>query len=640
MLFIIIILPLFGAIFSGLIGRYVGRQGSVFLSLFCMIFVSLICWYHFINLCIYNTVYFLTFSPWIYSNCFLVNWGFLFDSVTLLMLTMISNVSTVVHIYSTGYMSDDPHLNRFISYLSFFTFFMFVLISADNFIQLFLGWEGVGMCSYLLINFWFTRVQANKSALKALIMNRIGDFGLLLGILMIFYYFRTVDFATIFILIPYFVGVTIKILNYEFNLLFFISLFLFLGSIGKSAQLGLHTWLADAMEGPTPVSALIHAATMVTAGVFLIIRCSYLFEYSVDSLLIIGIVGSLTCFFSSTIGIVQNDIKKIIAFSTCSQLGYMIFSCGLSSYHISFFHLINHAFFKALLFLTSGIIIHAFNNEQDMRKMGGVLKLLPCSYSFMLIGSLALTGFPFLSGFYSKDIILETSYTKYKLIGLFSYFLGTLSAFFTSFYSIRLLLLTFFVKSNSFRYNLIKIHEGNKKLSLFLLLLVIGSIYSGYLLKDLFIGFGCGFFNNSINILARNSISFELEFLPLYIKILPTFFSLMGFFIAFYSYNFLFYKLPKTSFLLIYWFLSKKWFIDHIYNKYIGLVIFQTSYQVYYKRIDKGFLELFGPTLLSRLIYKLAQYSLQFQTGMIYHYVCFLCLNLFLFFIFFEVRYI
>jgi len=306
------------------------------------------------------------------------------------------------------------------------------------------------------------------------------------------------------------------------------------------------------MEGPTPVSALIHAATMVTAGVFLIIRCSYLFEYSVDSLLIIGIVGSLTCFFSSTIGIVQNDIKKIIAFSTCSQLGYMIFSCGLSSYHISFFHLINHAFFKALLFLTSGIIIHAFNNEQDMRKMGGVLKLLPCSYSFMLIGSLALTGFPFLSGFYSKDIILETSYTKYKLIGLFSYFLGTLSAFFTSFYSIRLLLLTFFVKSNSFRYNLIKIHEGNKKLNLFLLLLVIGSIYSGYLLKDLFIGFGCGFFNNSINILARNSISFELEFLPLYIKMLPTFFSLMGFFIAFYSYNFLFYKLPKTSFLLVY----------------------------------------------------------------------------------------
>ena len=312
------------------------------------------------------------------------------------------------------------------------------------------------------------------------------------------------------------------------------------------------------MEGPTPVSALIHAATMVTAGVFLIIRCSYLFEYSLDILLIIGIFGSLTCFFSSTIGIVQNDIKKIIAFSTCSQLGYMIFSCGLSSYHISFFHLINHAFFKALLFLTSGIIIHAFNNEQDMRKMGGVLKLLPCSYSFMLVGSLALTGFPFLSGFYSKDIILETSYTKYKLIGLFSYFLGTLSAFLTSFYSIRLLLLTFFLKSNSFRYNLIKIHEGNKKLSLFLLILVIGSIFSGYLLKDLFIGFGSIFFNNSINILARNSVNFELEFLPLYLKILPTFFSLIGFLLAFYSYTFLFYKLPETSLLLIYWFLSKK----------------------------------------------------------------------------------
>jgi NADH:ubiquinone oxidoreductase subunit 5 (subunit L)/multisubunit Na+/H+ antiporter MnhA subunit len=316
--------------------------------------------------------------------------------------------------------------------------------------------------------------------------------------------------------------------------------------------------LADAMEGPTPVSALIHAATMVTAGVFLIIRCSYLFEYSLDILLIIGIIGSLTCFFSATIGIVQNDIKKIIAFSTCSQLGYMIFSCGLSSYHISFFHLINHAFFKALLFLTSGIIIHAFNNEQDMRKMGGVLKLLPCSYSFMLIGSLALAGFPFLSGFYSKDIILEISYTKYKLVGLFSYFLGSLSAFFTAFYSMRLLLLTFFVKSNSFRYNLIKIHEGNKILIFFLLILVFGSLFSGYLFKDLFIGFGAIFFNNSINILGRNSINFEIEFLPLYIKLFPTFFSLTGFLLAFYFYQFSFYNLPRSNFLLLYWFLSKK----------------------------------------------------------------------------------
>jgi len=296
------------------------------------------------------------------------------------------------------------------------------------------------------------------------------------------------------------------------------------------------------------VSALIHAATMVTAGVFLIIRCSYLFEYCLDMLLIIGIAGSLTCLFSATIGIIQNDIKKIIAFSTCSQLGYLVFSCGLSVYNVSFFHLINHAFFKALLFLTSGIIIHALNNEQDTRKMGGMVKLLPYSYSFMLIGSLALTGFPFLSGFYSKDIILEISCTKYKLIGSFSYFLGSIAAFFTAFYSIRLLLLTFFIRSNSFRYNLIKIHEGSKSLGLFLLLLVIGSVYSGYLFKDLFIGFGSVFFNNSINVLGRNSIHFELEFLPLYIKSIPTFFSILGFSVAFYCYQFLFHNLPNTIF--------------------------------------------------------------------------------------------
>jgi NADH-ubiquinone oxidoreductase chain 5 len=305
------------------------------------------------------------------------------------------------------------------------------------------------------------------------------------------------------------------------------------------------------MEGPTPVSALIHAATMVTAGVFLIIRCSYLFEYSLDGLLIIGIIGALTCFFSSTIGIVQTDIKKVIAFSTCSQLGYMIFITGLSAYHVSFFHLINHAFFKALLFLTSGIIIHAFSNEQDMRKMGGIIRFLPLSYSFMLIGSLALCGFPFLSGFYSKDLIIEISYSQFKLSGIFSYLIGSLSAFFTSFYSARLLLLTFFFKTNTFRYNIIKIHEGNKILSLFLLILVIGSIFSGYILKDLFIGFGSTFFNNSIHIMPKNLIYFELEFLPFFIKSIPTFFSLIGFIAAFFLYKFYFNNLPSPLFSLL-----------------------------------------------------------------------------------------
>jgi len=318
-------------------------------------------------------------------------------------------------------MGEDPHLSRFLSYLSLFTFFMFILVTSDNFIQLFLGWEGVGLCSYLLINFWFTRIEANKAALKALLMNRIGDFGLLIGILLLFYFVRTVDFSVVFILAPYFMLKTFYILGHGFDIITCVCFCLFIGSIGKSAQLGLHTWLPSAMEGPTPVSALIHAATMVTAGVFLIIRCSPLFEYAPKTLLLIIIVGVITAIFAATIGLVQNDLKKVIAFSTTSQLGYMIFVCGLSCYDISFFHLINHAFFKALLFLSAGSVIHAMSGEQDMRKLGGLIKLLPVTYIMMLVGSLALAGFPYLSGFYSKDLILEIAYSKYMAPSYFAY---------------------------------------------------------------------------------------------------------------------------------------------------------------------------------------------------------------------------
>lgn len=357
-------------------------------------------------------------------------------------------------------------------------------------------------------------MQANKAALKALIINRVGDFGLLLGILLIFYFFKSVDFATVFVLTPYFCQSTFPIFKYEFQTLSLICLFLFIGSIGKSAQIGLHTWLPDAMEGPTPVSALIHAATMVTAGVFLIIRCSPLFEYAPNILLGITIIGSLTAFFASTIGLVQNDLKKVIAYSTASQLGYMIFSCGLSAYQVSFFHLINHAFFKALLFLGSGIIIHGLNNEQDMRRMGGLIKIFPYTYICMLVGSLALGGFPFLSGFYSKDLILELAYIKFKTHGLFAFTLGSLSAFLTAFYSSRLLYLTFGGKTRLFRFNILKTHEGSYQLTLPLLFLVFGSIFIGFFIKDTFVGFGSGFFSNSIFSLATNSVHFDIEFIP------------------------------------------------------------------------------------------------------------------------------
>ena len=337
------------------------------------------------------------------------------------MLVTVTTISTLVHFYSCSYMSVDPHISRFMSYLSLFTFFMLILITADNFIQLFVGWEGVGLCSYLLIGFWFTRVQANKAALKALIINRVGDFGIILGICLVFFVFQTLDFEIVFPLITFFQNQFFLFFGMNFNVVELICFFLFIGSVGKSAQVGLHTSLPDAMEGPTPVSALIHAATMVTAGVFLIIRCSPIFEYAPGVLNIVTFVGALTAFFAATVGLVQNDIKKVIAYSTCSQLGYMIFACGISGYTVSLFHLINHAFFKALLFLAAGSIIHSLNNEQDMRRMGGLIRITPFTYSMMLIGSLSLAGFPFLSGFYSKDVILELAFVKYEISSLVAF---------------------------------------------------------------------------------------------------------------------------------------------------------------------------------------------------------------------------
>lgn len=377
------------------------------------------------------------------------------------MLCVVTSISTFVHLYSTSYMENDPHVIRFMSYLSLFTFFMLILVTANNFLQMFIGWEGVGVSSYLLINFWFTRIQANKAAIKAMLINRVGDFALLLAIFTLYFIFNSLDYSIIFSLAPLAVTTQIIIGSFKINVLDLSCILLFLGAMGKSAQLGFHTWLPDAMEGPTPVSALIHAATMVTAGVFLIIRCSYLFEFSPLTLNVIVLIGSCTAFFAATTGLFQNDLKKVIAYSTCSQLGYMIFACGLSSYEVGLFHLSNHAFFKALLFLGAGSIIHALSDEQDLRKMGGLKNILPFSYAIMLIGSLALIGFPFLAGFYSKDVILELSIAKYTTAGHFSFVLGTLAAFCTAFYSTRVLFLVFLANPNGNKKTIQNAHEGS-----------------------------------------------------------------------------------------------------------------------------------------------------------------------------------
>ncbi|PHS74193.1 MAG: NADH-quinone oxidoreductase subunit L, partial [Rhodospirillaceae bacterium] len=434
-------------------------------------------------------------------------------------------------------MAQDPHLPRFMAYLSLFTFFMLMLVTGDNFLQMFLGWEGVGLSSYLLINFWFTRIQANKAAIKAMVVNRVGDFGLALGIMAIFGLFQAIDFATVFSTASFFAGKSFLFLNQELDALTVISLLLFIGAIGKSAQIGLHTWLPDAMEGPTPVSALIHAATMVTAGVFMIIRCSPLFEWAPDALVIITFVGALTAFFAATTGVLQNDLKRVIAYSTCSQLGYMVFACGISNYQVSIFHLANHAFFKALLFLSAGCVIHALADEQDMRKMGGLITVLPFTYTMMLIGSLSLMGFPFLAGFYSKDVILELAFAKFTLEGSFAHWLGSISAFFTSFYSFRLLYLTFLTNTNSYKYRFEQAHEAPFIMALPLMILAVGSIFIGYFTKDMFIGLGTSFWGNSLFILPEHATILDSEFLPIWIKWVPTFCSIGGAIIAFIGYH-------------------------------------------------------------------------------------------------------
>jgi proton-translocating NADH-quinone oxidoreductase chain L len=424
MYLLIVLLPLIGSLCAGFFGRFLGFFGSTVITTSCIFFTFLMSCVSFYEVALSQSIVCIQLFDWINCGMMDFSWGFLFDTLTVLMLCVVTCVSTIVHLYSIGYMENDPHVPRFFSYLSLFTFFMIVLVTADNLIQMFVGWEGVGLCSYLLINFWHTRLQANKAAIKAVIVNRVGDMGLVIGVLGIFYTFKTVNYSTLFALVPYFVSelnTSIPVLSWNLDPMTFICIFLFIGSVGKSAQIGLHTWLPDAMEGPTPVSALIHAATMVTAGVFLLARCSPLFEYSESALLVVTCMGAMTAFFAACTALVQNDLKRVIAYSTCSQLGYMVFACGISNYNVGVFHLANHAFFKALLFLSAGSVIHALGDEQDMRKMGGLVKLIPFTYAMMMIGSLSLMGFPFLTGFYSKDAILELSYGTFTISGHFAH---------------------------------------------------------------------------------------------------------------------------------------------------------------------------------------------------------------------------
>jgi proton-translocating NADH-quinone oxidoreductase chain L len=560
----ILFLPLLSSFFGGLFGRFLGSKGAGVITTSSIFLTFLTCVFAFYEIAILGSICSVKLFMWIGVELTDIFWGFYFDSLTSVMLVVVTSVSTLVHLYSTEYMSHDPHIPRFMSYLSLFTFFMLILVTSDNFIGLFVGWEGVGLCSFLLINFWFTRLQANKAAIKAMIINRIGDFFLVMGILVIFLCFKTVNFCSVLALAEELKSCSFYFLCVETDTVEIICLFLFLGAIGKSAQLGLHTWLPDAMEGPTPVSALIHAATMVTAGIFLISRCSPLFELTSVVLNIVTIFGALTAFFAATTGLLQNDLKRVIAYSTCSQLGYMLFACGVSNYSVGVFHLFNHAFFKALLFLSAGSVIHAVSDEQDMRKMGGLLKLIPFTYAMILVGSCSLMGVPFLTGFYSKDVILEVAFSRYNNIGHFAYWLGVGAAFFTAFYSTRLLFLTFLVKPNGFKIITLNAHESPVRMVLPLVVLSVPSIIIGFLFKDMFIGLGTDFWGNAIYISSTNFTQIEAEFMPQFFKLVPLVTVTTSVVLAyvFYSYylNLLFWFKITTVGNFFYNFLNRKWF--------------------------------------------------------------------------------
>ena len=616
---IIVFLPLIGAIISGFFGKKIGNKLCFIITSFFVsvsAFLSFVLFYKVINENYLNTIHLAT---WINSGILKINWSIKIDALSSVMLVVVCLVSSLVHIYSIGYMQHDPHKSRFMAYLSLFTFSMLSLVTSDNFVQLFFGWEGVGLCSYFLIGFWYKKESANAAAIKAFLVNRVGDFGLALGIFLIFYFFGTLNYNEVFVLIPNFIDEKINFLGLEFNVITLSCLLLFVGAMGKSAQIFLHTWLPDAMEAPTPVSALIHAATMVTAGVFLVVRCSPMFEYSQVALNVVVVVGMITALFAASVALVQNDIKRIIAYSTCSQLGYMFFAAGVGAYHVAMFHLFTHAFFKALLFLGSGSVIHAFKDEQDIRLMGGVWKKLPYTWILMIIGTLALTGFPFLSGFYSKDAIIEFAYLKNSSFGNIAVFIGILTAFLTSIYSWRLIIKTFHGKYLNKDISIIKIQESPVIMIVPLIILSIGSIFSGYLFKDLFIGETSSilFWKDSIKFLSV----FDHHHLPLWIITITPILVLISIPISFYLFikkkTFLSNIIKKNNF--FYNFLLNKCYFDELYD-FLFVLPLKKSGSFLWKKIDIDIIDKFGPDGISSLFKYFSILASRFQNGFIYHY--------------------
>ncbi|CAO6126725.1 NuoL NADH,ubiquinone oxidoreductase subunit 5 (chain L)/Multisubunit Na+/H+ antiporter, MnhA subunit [Candidatus Pelagibacterales bacterium] len=616
MLYLILFLPLLGSFISAFFYKKIGdRTCQIITSAFVVTgaILSSIILFETIKT---GKVYEYPILNWITSGTLKLHWSIYVDSLTAVMLVVVNSVSALVHIYSIGYMSHDPHKPRFMSYLSLFTFMMLSLITADNFLQLFFGWEGVGLASYLLIGFWFKKESANNASMKAFIVNRVGDLGLLIAMFLIFKTFGTLNFSEVFSQAADQSKNSIKIFGGEYNLITTICVFLFIGAMGKSAQIFLHTWLPDAMEGPTPVSALIHAATMVTAGVFLVARCSPLFEYSQYALNLVAFVGATTAIFAASIAIVQTDIKRIIAYSTCSQLGYMFFAAGMGAYNVAIFHLFTHAFFKALLFLGAGSVIHAFHDEQNIEKMGGVWKKIPLTYALMLIGTLALTGFPLLAGFYSKDAIIESAYFSKSLFAGYAFAIGLTTAFITSIYSWRLIFKTFHGKYNN-TMSFEKVHESGPVMLIPLFLLALGAIFSGYVFHGIFIGENTQFWGKAIFFLKQTAHGHP----PLWLLILIPTLVILAIPLSFIL--FLKRKDIVEGFINnnrpFYNFLVKKWYFDELYD-----LIFVKSFRgigtFLWQRGDVKTIDAYGPDGVAKVVKNLSDRASSIQSGYLYHY--------------------
>lgn len=619
----LIILPLLGSIVSGFFGRKVGVTGSHIITCSSVIITTILAILAFFEVGLNNIPVTINVARWIDVESLYVLWNFKFDSLTVSMLLPVLIISSLVHVYSIGYMSHDPHNQRFFSYLSLFTFMMVVLVTANNYLLMFVGWEGVGVCSYLLVNFWFTRIAANQSAIAALLVNRVGDCFFTIGMFAVIWSFGNVDYNTVFSLAPY----------YNENIITIIGICFLIGATAKSSQVGLHIWLPQAMEGPTPVSALIHAATMVTAGVYLLMRSSPLIEYSSTVLVLCLWLGAITTVFSSLIGLFQQDIKKVIAFSTMSQLGMMVIGIGLSSYNIALFHLVNHAFYKALLFLGAGSVIHAVADNQDFRKYGGLGQFLPLSYSVMLIASLSLVAIPFMTGFYSKDFILESAYGQYYLSGTIVYFVATIGAMFTTLYSAKVLYLTFLTNPNGPLVSYKQAHEGDLFMSIPLIVLAIFSIFFGYITKDIFIGLGTGFFSdNSLFVHPSHEIMLDTEFaVPTLFKLLPFVFTISLSLISVVLSEFLPKLLINFKFTRfgynIFSFFNQRFYIELLYNKYVVELVLKLGGQTT-KHLDKGSVEYIGPYGLEKGLVSLSNSLGKLSTGVITTYALYILIGL------------